>query len=472
MTIKELREKRAGIVQRIKALADKLRDPAVELTAEERTQFDSLDAEQKKLEGRIADLKRAEELDAEMGRSTDDGKQNPGRENRNGYDDSHEGDERRDRRGSEVDHETRSLAVQGWMMSQWGRPVPEANERAMKKCLHASRGESDTIRLQREHGHGAAYAEGAELVIPIYDSRTHRRLRENRALGDNPMTITTTAGGYLRPEGFVYDLERAMLAFGNVMGVADVLRTASGNDLPWPSANDTGESGEASTINTAVAADAKPAIGRLVLKAYKYDSKAVYIPYELYEDSAFNIDAMISDMLGERLGRCINGYLTTGLGTTEPSGIVTGAYAGITAASATSITSNELTVDLPHSVDPAYRDPAQNCGYMMHDLTLAHCKKMVDGMGRILLPELRLPNPRLEGWPIAINQQMATIEADAIPILFGAFRKYKVRMVNQIRLRKWVENTKDQDAFVAYVRFDAGVLDAGTHPIRKLTMAS
>lgn len=296
-------------------------------------------------------------------------------------------------------------------------------------------------------------------------------IRERRTIGDNPMTVTTTAGGYMVPEGFVPQLERAMLAFGNVMGVADVLRTESGNDLPWPTINFTSNAGEAKAINTA-ALDDKPAVGQTVFKAFKYDSKMILVPWELMQDSAFNMEAVISEGIGEIMGRLMNVQLTTGVGTTTPKGIVTCAVAGNTAASQTAIAADEL-LTLEHSVDPAYRDPAYNCGFMSNDATVLHIKQMKDGQGRYLFPEMRTATPTFDGFPWNINQQVASIAHSAVPVIFGAFRKYKVRLVSEIRLRVLNERYAelDQTGFIAWVRFDGNIVDAGTNPIKKLTMA-
>lgn len=450
--LKALREKRAGIIKQIRSLADKLKIEGYEFTAEERQQFDALEADARKLEARIADIVRADELEQGLRPAGDeerDGGQ-PGRENRGG-------DNGRDPHEQPVTDAERAQALQAWCLREARRDVGEPLVRALNRVTAA----------------GAMRQEGGELVVQLLNTMEHRRLRERRALGDNPMTVTTSAGGYMIPEGFVPDLERALLAFGNVMAVADVIRTPTGNDLPWPSWNDTAQAGEASTINTAVTADAKPTIGQLLLKAFKSDSKMIFVPFELMQDAYFNLASMLGEAIGERLGRRINALLTTGAGTTEPSGIVTGAYAGVTAASATAVTADEL-LTLLHSVDPAYRDPAYNCGWMMNDTTLLALKKIKDGQGRYLFPELRLPEPRHEGFPIFVNQQMASITNDAVPILFGAMRKFKVRMVGDIRIRRLDERYAelDQTAFIGFVRLDSGVLDAGTRPIKKLTMAS
>ena len=61
---------------------------------------------------------------------------------------------------------------------------------------------------------------------------------------------------------------------------------------------------------------------------------------------------------------------------------MTNAGAGITAASATAITSDEL-IDLIHAVDPAYRN-SPNTAMMMNDSTLKAVRKLKDSQNRYL----------------------------------------------------------------------------------------
>ena len=58
------------------------------------------------------------------------------------------------------------------------------------------------------------------------------------------MSVGTDAdGGYTVPEGFQAELEASMLAFNGPRRVCRVLRTATGNALPLPTSDDTGNSG-------------------------------------------------------------------------------------------------------------------------------------------------------------------------------------------------------------------------------------
>ncbi|HPU35097.1 MAG TPA: phage major capsid protein [Phycisphaerae bacterium] len=469
--LKKLREDHKKAVAELRKLAEPLRER--EFTAEEREKYDALKAEIDNLASRIRDLADLEARESHLSAPAGDGL--IGREDtlppKKDEEDREEEEEvkkcpecgallRSGQRCTNDHAEMRALALQAWFRAAAQKDLSERQKQAAKACIARQR---DGYRW---------YRDGGDLVIPLLNTRDARQLaRERRAIGEAPMTVTTTDGGYLIPQGFVPQLERNMLAFGNVMQVAEVLRTDSGNDLPWPTIDFTAMTGEAKAINTAADGD-KPTVGQTVFKAFKFDSKMILVPYELMQDSAFNMEAVLSDGIGEVIGRLMNVQLTTGVGTTAPKGIVTCASAGVTAASQTAFTADEL-LELEHSVDPAYRDPAFNCGFMSNDNTVLKIKQMKDGQGRYLFPEMRLPNPTFDGFPWYVNQQMASVAHSAVPVIFGAFRKYKVRLVGEIRLAVLRERYAelDQIGFIAWVRFDGNLVDAGTAPIKKLTMA-
>ena len=271
-----------------------------------------------------------------------------------------------------------------------------------------------------------------------------------------------------------------MLTYGAVRQVAEQIVTSHGEPLSWPTVDDTTNEGREISENAAADDNAgtgtsgdggpNPTFGKTTWNAYKYTSDAILVPYELLEDNAVNLVAILGPMLGERLGRITNRRFTTGTGATQPEGIVTGASLGVTTASASAIVAGEV-IDLEHSVDASQRNGA---GYMLHDLTLAHLRKLADTTGRFIWQagfNTGAPDT-LNNRPYYVNNHMATIAATASVLLFGNFSKYKVRRVNQVRLYRLEERyrEKDKDGFVAFVREDGGLLNAGTMPVKKLAM--
>ena len=363
--------------------------------------------------------------------------------------------------------EHRALAFQGWMRQQSGEDLTEQQEQACQRTgLNPSR-----RFLDLNIGDTSLALRSARLFRDSHPSMVEDNLA--RAQQRDLSAVTGSTGGYTVPEGFVNQLEINLLTFGGMMQVADVMRTASGNDLPWPTADDTSNTGVQLSESTSIGSSVDPSIGQIVFKAFKFSSKLIKIPSELMEDSAFNMAAVVGQMLGERLGRITNTKMTTGGGGATPRGLITAATQGKSAASATAIAADEL-LDLFHSVDPAYRIGAR---FMMHDSILLAIRKLKDGQGQYLwVSGIALGQAdRLLGQPITINQDMAsTVEALAKTIAFGQMSKYKIRQVRQIRLRRLVERyaDTDQEGFVAFLRQDGDLLDAGTAPVKYLQQAA
>jgi HK97 family phage major capsid protein len=433
MTVKQLQEERAPIGAEIRKMADKVNDEKRDFTAEERSAWDKANEDFNRLSKQIDVARRAEEVDGELNKRRTDP---PGREDTQ-FDDPTASNKKRGKMADEA----RAIAFQGWARRQLGHNLTP-QQRAACKAVGLNPGQRTiTLSLPRRPGQV-----------------------EQRALS----AVTNTAGQYTIPQGFVNNLEVALKAYNGMRaGGADVIRTESGNTLPWPTATDVGNTGELISENTGVAS-ADPTFGVASFGAYKFSSKLVLVPNELLEDSAFNLGEEIFAMLGERLGRSQETYFTTGTGTSQPQGAITGATLGKTAASPTAIAADEI-VDLIHSIDPAYRtDPSMRL--MMHDLVFAVIRKLKDGQGRYLFEEGNNGAPdRIKGVQIAINMNMAsTVATGNKTILAGPMKKFKIRDVNQIRMRRLEERygELDQVGFVAFMRSDSKVLDAGTHPLK------
>ena len=291
-------------------------------------------------------------------------------------------------------------------------------------------------------------------------------------------STAATEGGEQIPVGFVNNFEIALLEFGGVRQVADVMRTASGQELRWPTTNDTGTSGVLISENAAISTT-DYVTSELILNAYKYGSNFIKVSQELMEDSAINVPQVVGRLAGERVGRIHNNHMTLGTGTGQPNGIVTSSTAGKTAASMTAYTEEEL-IDLYHSVDPAYR--TAGFGWMMHDSQVSYIRQFRSdsgagaGTGQFMWQDgMRAGEPdMLFGWPVTVNQDMESARATGdIVVLAGLFTKYKVRDVANFRMIRLDERFRDNDqtGFIALARMDADLLDAGTNPVKHLVLA-
>jgi HK97 family phage major capsid protein len=280
---------------------------------------------------------------------------------------------------------------------------------------------------------------------------------------------TNSAGGYTVPTGFRNQIIERMKDYGAVQNVATVITTDSGQALPWPTNDDTGNVGVLLAENTQIA-ELDLTLGTAQLDAYKYTSKLTRVSLELLQDSAFDIEAFIVRKHGERIGRILNQHFTSGTGSSQPNGIVYGATSGVTAAGVAAITADEL-IDLVHSVDPAYRNGGQ---FMLSDTALKSIRKLKDTAGQYLWqPSVQSGvAASLFGYGYVVNQDMAVPATGVKSVLFGDFAAgYVIRIVRAIQSIRFNERYMDyfQVGFASFCRADAEVQDANAY--KALTQA-
>lgn len=430
MTKKELLEKRGAAVAAMESIRSKADAEKRCFSAEENVNFDKASAD---FDAANADYARLEKLDA-ASRSVGESHEEVVVENREG--------------GKQIDEETRSLAVNGWARARAGKPVSEEMRKA-----------SERMKLA---------VNGNNLDFALYRSapKSHKDV-ESRAAS----ALIGSAGGFTCPVGFVSQIEQAMLDYGAIRPLADVMRTENGNELEWPTNNDTSNQGSWLGESADNSDGTDLAFGLAKMNAYKVSSKIIRVPLELLEDSAFDILSFISDKAGERIGRAMEAAYSTGNGIGKPRGIMTDAVLGVTTASATAITGDEI-IDLAHSIDPAYRRGGR-CAFVMHDNVLAAIRKVKGSDGQyVWVPGLQMGTAgMLYGFPVAINQGFdSTVAATKKTILFGDISKYKIRDVRNMTLQVLRERYAEynQVGVLVIMRTDGRLLDAGTNPVKYL----
>lgn len=325
-------------------------------------------------------------------------------------------------------------------------PAPEATPEARDEHYREAFG------VYLREGMSGLNAEQRNALQKGYDA-------EVRAQG----SATGSAGGYLIPTEMLNKMTETLKAFGGLLGVANVVPTATGNPLQWPTNDDTGNVGAIITENTQITED-DTAFGQKELGAYIYTSKLVRVPWSLLQDQVFNLEGFLGRKLGERIGRALAPHLATGTGTSQPEGLFVGASAsGVTTAGATAIVVDEL-IDLEHSVDPAYRNSG-GCRFVFNDATLKYVRKLKDSDGNYLWqPSVREGVPStILGRPYTVDQGVDDIAAGKEAVGFGDVGyAFTVRQVAGGSLVVMRERYADylQNGYFGFQRFDSIVEDS------------
>lgn len=286
-----------------------------------------------------------------------------------------------------------------------------------------------------------------------------------RALSTTAKVGADADGGFTIPEGFQAEVVRGMKAYGpmHMPGVTRMIVTSMGNDIPWPTADDTGNKGRL-IAEAADATDKKVTFGNLTLKAYKYTTDMFPVTAEILQDSGIGFESLLRSFMSERFGRILNDHFTLADGSSKPEGLVT-KIAGTTARVVNVETAVKINFDdmrnLITKLDPAYRSMGR---FMFNSNTEAALLKVKDGDDRFMWqPDVAMgTRNRIWGYPYMINQDMAEHNvANKDAVIFGDFMKFVCRRVRSMTIRRLDElyARSDQIAFVGFGRFDSRVLD-------------
>jgi HK97 family phage major capsid protein len=234
---------------------------------------------------------------------------------------------------------------------------------------------------------------------------------------------TDSEGGYLVPDEFERTLIEALEEENIFRGLANVITTSSGDrKIPVVASKGTAswvdEEGEIP--------ESDDAFNQVSIGAYKL-ATLIKVSEELLNDSVFNLQSYIAKEFGRRIGAKEEEAFFTGDGTGKPTGIfntLNGAQLGVTAASATAITADEI-MDLFYSLKSPYRKKAI---FVMNDATVKAIRKLKDGNGQYLWqPSITAGTPdTILNRPVKTSAYVPTIEAAAKTIAFGDFGYYWV----------------------------------------------
>ena len=154
---------------------------------------------------------------------------------------------------------------------------------------------------------------------------------------------------------------------------------------------------------------------------------AVKVTEELLYDNAFNLENYIITQFSKALANAEEDAFFNGDGVGKPLGIFAengGGEVGVTAASATAITADEI-INLVYSLKRPYR---KNAKFLMNDQTIAALRKLKDNNQAYLWqPSAQAGEPdRLFGYEVLTSPYIPTIAGGAPVIAFGDFSYYNI----------------------------------------------
>ena len=260
-------------------------------------------------------------------------------------------------------------------------------------------------------------------------------------------------GGYLVPDEFERTLVEALEDECFIREQAHVIKTSSGSHkIPVVVSK-----GSAAWIDeNGQYTESDDVFGQAQLDAHKLGT-IIKVSQELLADSAFDLEEYFTTEFQRRIGNKEEEAYLTGDGVNKPTGILNetgGAEVGVTAASATAITADEL-IDLYYSLKAPYR---KNAVWVLNDATIKLVRKLKDANGQYLWqPALKDGEvPTILGKPYFTSAYMPVPEAGAKAVAFGDLNFYWIGDRQGITFQRLNERFADygQVGFLASKRVD------------------
>lgn len=298
---------------------------------------------------------------------------------------------------------------------------------------------------------GRATDEYKQAFWNVMRNRTNFEVRNALQVG------TDSEGGYLVPDEFERTLIQALEEENIFRTLAKVINTSSG-DKKIPVAASKGEASWVEEEGPILESD--DAFTQVSIGAYKL-ATMIKVSEELLNDSVFNLESYIAKEFARRIGAKEEEAFFIGDGAGKPTGIFNatgGATLGVTAASATAITVDEV-MDLFYSLKSPYRKKAV---FVMNDATVKAIRKLKDGNGQyIWQPSITAGTPdTILSRPVNTSSYVPTIASAAKSIAFGDFSYYWIadRQGRSFKRLNELYATTGQVGFMATQRVDGKLI--------------
>ncbi len=282
-------------------------------------------------------------------------------------------------------------------------------------------------------------------------SKNHYDLQNALQIGSD------SEGGYLVPDEFERTLIQALEEENVFRKLAKIITTSTGDKkIPVVVTK-----GTASWIDEEGAIpESDDSFGQVSIGAYKL-ATMIKVSDELLNDNVFNLESYIAKEFARRIGTKEEEAFFIGDGTGKPTGIFNatgGAEVGVTAASATAITLDDV-MDLFFSLKSPYR---KNATFVMNDATVKAIRKLKDGNGNyIWQPSIVAGTPdTILTRPVLTSSFVPTIASAAKSIAFGDFSYYWVadRQGRAFKRLNELYAATGQVGFVATQRVDGKLI--------------
>jgi HK97 family phage major capsid protein len=231
------------------------------------------------------------------------------------------------------------------------------------------------------------------------------------------LVVANDAGaGYLAPPQLSTEMIKQLTLFSPVRAAAYVGATGSPSII-LPTR--TGLTNALWEGEVEASEESEPAFGQLEIPVFGMKTYTD-ISVQLLEDSVQNVEALLSEALGEDFGKKEGTAFVNGTGNKQPRGIMVHPGVSYFPNGSTTVLDADALIDLMYSLPPAYRNRG---AWMMNGTTIAAIRKLKDTVGQYLWqPSLIVGQPdTFLGRPVIEAIDMPNATAGNFPIVFGDF---------------------------------------------------
>jgi HK97 family phage major capsid protein len=256
------------------------------------------------------------------------------------------------------------------------------------------------------------------------------------------------AGGFLVPEDMQASILKKVALVAVMRSRARVI-TTSRDMVKWPkvvyNTDDkytsgvrltwTGETPASTTVHRVT----DPVFGEEQIPVHTAMA-SLPLTNDLLEDAAFDVLGLSSELMGEAFGLGEDNIFINGTGAGQPQGLLNHPNASVIYTTAGGMyvkTASAAALTAGGLIDIETRLPAQyerNAVWLLNKATKGAIRKLVDSANAYLFPQYIMAGPlasgpvpeQLMGYPIAKNEFMPDIAANAFPIIFGDLSGYLV----------------------------------------------
>lgn len=226
-------------------------------------------------------------------------------------------------------------------------------------------------------------------------------------------------GGFLAPVEYVREITKGIVEFSPIRQLARI-RTTSAKAVQIPKRTGVTAAtwvGETTTQTEAT----NPTYGLEELSTHELTG-FLDVSNEDLEDSAFDLEGELAGEMAEAFGTAEGTAFVNGTGVVKPEGITVNTDVSATNGGHASLLTADGLIAILYDVKDAYARQSQ---WLMKRATIKLARQLKDGQNQYLwAPGLQGDQPSsLLGRPIYESLDMATVAANANPIVFGDIRR-------------------------------------------------